>query len=116
MLISSHNLSDIERFADHVGMLKNGQILLEGRTDEVVDRYRVAEFFTGDGGSFKDPLPEGLIVLKWNENRWRTLLDQKSGAIKWLETHGARQISLTPMTLEELFVALFQEEDNQCAG
>jgi ABC-type multidrug transport system ATPase subunit len=47
VLISSHGLSDIERFADHVGMIKNGKLLLEGRTDEIVDRFRLAEFFTG---------------------------------------------------------------------
>src|SRR5258708_26231195 len=37
VLISSHNLSDLERFADHIGLLKNGKLLLEGRTDEVVE-------------------------------------------------------------------------------
>ena len=47
VLISSHGLSDIERFADHIGMIKDGKLLLDGRTDEVVDRYRFVEFFTG---------------------------------------------------------------------
>src|SRR5208337_94216 len=80
VLISSHGLSDIERFADHVGMIKNGKLLLEGRMDEVVDRYRLVEFFTSNGTTFQTPEPEGLIILKWNENRWRALLDQKSAA------------------------------------
>jgi ABC-2 type transport system ATP-binding protein len=111
VLISSHGLSDIERFADHVGMIKNGKLLLEGRTDEVVDRYRFAEFFTSNGTTLQSPQPEGLIILKWNENRWHALLDQKSGAQNWLETHGAEQISLTRVTLEDLFVALVKEEE-----
>jgi ABC-2 type transport system ATP-binding protein len=80
VLISSHGLSDIERFADHVGMIKDGKLLLEGRTDEVVDRYRLAEFFTSNGTTLQSPEPEGLIILKWNENRWHALLDQNSGA------------------------------------
>jgi len=111
VLISSHGLSDVERFADHVGMIKNGKLLLEGRTDEVVDRYRFAEFFTGNDTTFQSPAPEGLIILKWNENRVHALLDQKSDAQKWLETHGAQQISLTRVTLEDLFVALVKEEE-----
>ena len=111
VLISSHNLSDLERFADHVGLLKEGKLLLEGRTDQVVERYRLAEFFTSNGAGFQSPAPEGLIVLKWNGNRWQGLLDQQSGAQEWLQRQGARDISLTRLTLEDLFVALFKEEE-----
>ncbi len=109
VLISSHGLGDIERFADHVGMIKNGKLLLEGRTDEIVDRYRLAEFFTTNGTTISNR--DGLIVLKRHENRWRALLDQTSGAHDWLQTHGAEQISLTRVTLEDLFVALAQDEE-----
>jgi len=27
-------------------MIKNGKLLLEGRTDEIVERFRLAEYFT----------------------------------------------------------------------
>jgi len=111
VLISSHGLSDIERFADHVGMIKDGKLLLEGRTDEVVDRYRFAEFFTSNGTTFQNR--EGLIILKRTENRWHALLDQQSAAQAWLQTNGAQQISLTRLTLEDLFVALVKEEEEQ---
>ena len=110
VLISSHNLNDLERFADHIGLLKNGKLLLEGRTDEVVERYRLAEFFTNKGTLLEDP-PEGLLILKWNENRWRALLDQRSGGREWLQRQGIHDLSLTRLTLEDLFVALFKEEE-----
>ena len=108
VLISSHGLSDIERFADHIGMIKNGKLLLEGRTDEIVDRFRLAEFFTDNGTEFQNR--DGLIILKRNENRWHALLDQNSDAQHWLETQGAQNITLTRLTLEDLFVALVKEE------
>ena len=111
VLISSHNLGDIERFADHVGMIKDGRLLLEGRMDEIVDRYRLVEFFTNGEQPLETPVPAGLVVLKSDENRWHALLDQKSAAQEWLETHGAREISLTRVTLEELFVALVREKE-----
>ncbi len=111
VLISSHGLSDLERFADHIGMIKNGQLRLEGRTDEIVDRYRLVEFFTGNGTTWHPPGPAGLTILKGNENRWHALLDQHSGAQEWLEQHGAQQIALTRLTLEDLFVALATEND-----
>jgi ABC-2 type transport system ATP-binding protein len=108
VLISSHGLSDIERFADHVGMIKNGKLLLEGRTDEVVDRFRLAEFFSTNGTTF--PNRAGLVVLKHTENRWQALLDQKSDAQDWLQSHGAHDVKLTKLTLEDLFVALAKDE------
>ncbi|MGA3144117.1 MAG: ABC transporter ATP-binding protein [Verrucomicrobiota bacterium] len=111
VLISSHGLSDIERFADHIGMIKNGKLLLEGRTDEIVERFRLAEFFTNNGTALQSPEPEGLTILRWNENRWHALLDQNSDAQKWLETQGAQNITLTRLTLEDLFVALVKEEE-----
>ena len=107
VLISSHGLTDIERFADHVGMIKNGKLLLEGRTDEIVDRFRLAEFFTTNGTTIANR--NGLTVLRRNEDRWHALLDQQSDAPAWLQTIGATQINLTRLTLEDLFVALAKD-------
>jgi len=109
VLISSHGLSDLERFADHIGMIKDGKLLLEGRTDEIVDRFRLAEFFSTNGTTF--PNRAGLVILKRTENRWHALLDQNSDAQSWLQSHGATDLSLTRVTLEDLFVALAKEED-----
>jgi ABC-2 type transport system ATP-binding protein len=109
VLISSHGLSDIERFADHVGMIKNGKLLLEGRTDEIVDRFRLAEFFTTNGTTIQNR--EGLTILRRDENRWRALLDQNSDAQNWLQTRGAENLSLTRLTLEDLFVVLAKDEE-----
>ena len=109
VLISSHGLSDIERFADHVGMIKNGKLLLAGRMDEIVDRFRFAEFFSDHGAAFQNRA--GLIILKHNENRWHALLDQTTDVQNWLQTHGAKEISLTRVTLEDLFVALAKDEE-----
>ena len=109
VLISSHGLTDIERFADHIGMIKNGKLLLEGRTDEIVDRFRMAEFFTENGTEFQNR--DGLIILKRTENRWHALIDQESNVQDWLHSKGAKDISLTKVTLEDLFVALAKDEE-----
>jgi ABC-2 type transport system ATP-binding protein len=111
VLISSHGLTDLERFADHIGLIQHGRMLLEGRTDEIVERYRLAEFFTQNGATLASPPPAGLTILKWDENRWQALLDQQSEAPAWLAAQHAQNLTLTRLTLEELFVALVKERE-----
>ena len=36
VLISSHGLADVERFADHLGMIRDGRLLFEGATADVI--------------------------------------------------------------------------------
>jgi ABC-2 type transport system ATP-binding protein len=109
VLISSHGLGDIERFTDHIGIINRGKLLLEGRTDEIVDRFRLAEFFT----EFVTTIPqhEGFTLLERDGERWRALLDCQRGTAEWLQSRGVRQLTLTPMTLEDLFVALVREKE-----
>ncbi len=108
VLISSHGLSDIERFADHVGMLKGGKLLLEGRTDEIVDRYRLAEFFS-EAPLPASAAPAGLVLLRSVGGRHHALIDQTGGATDWLRARGVSELSLTRLTLEDLFVALAKD-------
>jgi ABC-2 type transport system ATP-binding protein len=38
VFISSHSVSDLERFADHIGMIKQGRLVLEGSTADITER------------------------------------------------------------------------------
>lgn len=105
VLVSSHNLGDIERFADHVALLKSGRLMLEGRTDEIVERFRLVDFFCPE----RFRAPAGLLVLRREGERYRALLDQRSEAPEWLRAREVRDLSSTRLTLEDLFVALVKE-------
>ena len=109
VLISSHALTDLERFADHVALIKAGQLLLHGRMDAVVERFRLAEFFMAQGQDL--PARSGLTVLRQDGNRWQAVLDQAQDVPGWLQSRGVQQLTLTPMTLEDLFVALVREKE-----
>ena len=52
VLISSHALTDVERFADHLGMIKNGRLLVEGATDDVIGRFRMVDVVARDPAGF----------------------------------------------------------------
>ena len=90
-------------------MIKNGKLLVAGRMDEVVDRFRLADYFVEDERAF--PLREGLILLKQAGKRRQAVVDQQQQIPDWLQSQGARQLTLTPMTLEDLFVALAREKE-----
>lgn len=107
VLIASHGLADIERFADHVGIMKDGRLLIEGATADVVARYRLVDFLAGDG--FNTAGLAGVFVQEHQGQRWRVLMDFQSGALEQMKTRGAAEISALPVTLEDLFVGLMRE-------
>jgi ABC-2 type transport system ATP-binding protein len=108
VLISSHNLSDLERFADYVGIIKNGKMVLEGAMADIIEQFRLVDFVTKNGAELKSR--EGFFPQKRDGNRWQVLLDARRNPIDELERDGATQISSSPVTLEDVFVALAKEE------
>jgi ABC-2 type transport system ATP-binding protein len=107
VLISSHGLTDLERFADHLGMIKDGRMIFEGSTADMIARHRMVDFVTTDGESLTRRA--GVFVQTRDANRWRALLDVERAPLEWLRSTGATHISETPVTLEELFVAIGRE-------
>ena len=104
VFISSHAITDLERFADHVGMIKDGQLLFEGAVDDVLERYRMVEL--APATSFDLESQPGVRVQKREQDRWRVLIDRRQVALHALAERGAMPIAETPVSLEELFVAL----------
>jgi ABC-2 type transport system ATP-binding protein len=107
VVISSHSLSDLERFADHIGMIKDGKLLLEGPTSEVVERFQLVDFITDDEREFAQA--PGIFVRKHDRNRWQAVVDTRQNSLAAIGAKGARQISTSPVTLEEVVVALSRD-------
>ena len=108
VLISSHNLTDVERFADWLGLIVNGRMLVEGTTAEVIDRHRMVDFVAA--GDLQIDVRPGVFVQHREADRWRVLLDLRRAPLDWLRQAGATQIADAPVTLEELFVAIGREQ------
>ncbi len=104
VLISSHGLTEVERFADHVGMIRNGSMLFEGATSDVVDRFRMVDFVAPDSVDFAGQ--SGVFVQQRDAERWRVLLDLQRTPLAELRVRGVHLIANSPVTLEELFIAL----------
>lgn len=104
VLISSHGLSDVERFADHLGMIRGGRLLFEGSMTDVISRFRVVDFMVADGDRLASR--PGVFVQQRDGSRWRALIDLERTPLESLKGLGATPIADAPVTLEELFVAV----------
>lgn len=110
VLISSHQLSDVERFADHVGILAQGKLICEGPTADLVARHRMLEY------SLAEEAPPtrvaavtagpGFYLRSQQGGRCLAVVDLEVNPVEKLETVGVRAHSLTPLPLEEIFLAL----------
>jgi ABC-2 type transport system ATP-binding protein len=102
ILISSHQLSDVERFADHCAIIDKGELLIAGRMDELVSRFSQVDVRLA-----RDPAGlAGVRVLEREGDRARLLVDHKEAA---QPLAAIEVINDVPMTLEELFLALVRK-------
>lgn len=103
VLISSHNLRELEDVCDHVGMLDRGKMLIERSLSDLQDNViKVNIAFADD-----IVLPSELDVLhSTSQGKLQTLIIRGKGdeisAI--LETVNPLFMDILPLTLEEIFV------------
>jgi ABC-2 type transport system ATP-binding protein len=110
ILISSHQLTDLERFADHAAIMNRGKLLTSGRMDLLVERYR--QF---DARVVREPAaaPAGVSVLARQGDRVRLLIDRDAAAPDVLEALEVEVLAQVPLTLEDLFLALIKSADER---
>lgn len=105
ILISSHNLREIEDICDHIGILHNGTLLLEKDLDDLKsDIHKVQLAFTGD---IPGQLHEKLRLLH-SEQRGSVLLyiirGKDSEIAAEINKHAPVIFDMLPLTLEEIFI------------
>lgn len=103
VLVSSHNLRELEDVCDHVGIMHHGSMLLERTLSELQDNVVKVQVVFRD----EEDLPRGLNVLHESRSgRIRTLIIRGSqGAVSHaLDCANPIFYDLVPLTLEEVFV------------
>lgn len=102
VLVSSHNLLELEDLADSIGMLSDGSLVFDGKMEDMKKNYQTCRFLPGedprglDGlqAEFLEKEPSGCVcVIQASEEEAR----------KRLEGIHARQIQIRPVGLEEFF-------------
>lgn len=105
VIISSHNLREVEDICDHVGILHNGEFILEKDLDDLkLDVHKVQVVL-------KDESPSNILEA------FEILHEEQRGSVHLLIVKGTREsvdkaiqaanplvYDLLPLTLEEIFV------------
>ena len=103
VLVSSHNLRELEDVCDHVGIMNHGRMMIERSLSDLQENLVKLQLAYPDGGS----LPEGLeIVHESATGRLRQLI-LRGRAEELTEKIAATRplfLDLVPLSLEEIFI------------
>ena len=103
VLVSSHNLRELEDICDHVGIMNKGKLLLERSLSELQENIAKVQLALPDGGE----LPEGLNILHQSSTgRLQTLIIRgvTEEITNQLATCEPLFMDVIPLSLEEIFI------------
>ena len=105
VLISSHNLRDLEGVCDYIGILHQGKMLIQKDLDDLkADLHKIQV-------AFSDGIPETLlqgVQTLYQESRGSVLIFIVRGPydeiVQRIEAYRPAILDILPLTLEEIFI------------
>ena len=113
ILISSHELAEIESFTTHVAFLQNGRLFLQEAIETLQIRFRNVSVTLSAIKELPQPLPEGWFLPEIEGHRLRFVtssFESDQQLYQQLVQHfGAVQMETEPMPLRTVANALMQQ-------
>ena len=103
VLVSSHNLRELEDVCDHVGIMNHGRMLVERSLSALQDNIVKIQLAFADGGK----LPEGLEILHSSSTGRLQQLILRGNAEELaakISAAGPLFLDVVPLNLEEIFI------------
>ena len=103
VLVSSHNLRELEDVCDRVGIMNKGKIMIERTLSELQEGIVKLQLALPDGGT----LPDGLDILhKTSTGRLQTIILHGASAELEEKLSPCKPLFMdfVPLTLEEIFI------------
>jgi ABC-2 type transport system ATP-binding protein len=107
VLISSHSIAELERACTHVGLLRDGKMILSTTLDEL--RKKVRRYSLRYGGEAPDPAALGTVLERNGTGHFLQVMvqDPDAGAVAALRGRpGVTDFEDAAVTLEEVYAAL----------
>lgn len=111
VFISSHDIDEVERLADWVGVINDGQLFLSEPTESLQKRFHQIEFTVGpETTRLPATLPASWMVADMAGQRVRLVESQFSEVDTVNDLYrifpGASEPTISPMSLRDIFLAL----------
>ena len=118
VLLSSHQIGEVERVADMVAILKQGKLLAMEKLDDLKNHTRELTLTLNNGAPYLSDVPGEVICGREHDRQWRLLvrnLDETR-----LETFRSlaqvRDVDVRTPNLEEIFVGYMQADEELPKG
>lgn len=112
VVVSSHDIEEVERLADRVAMLEGGRLQVDETTEALQARFRRVEVTVDGEVAVAGAWPENWIeretagrVVRWVETKFAPGTTEAACRERW---PGA-QVTAQPMTLREIFMVLARQ-------
>jgi len=112
ILISSHELAEIESFTTHVAFMQNGRLLLQESIERLQSRFREVNVTLSSVKELPQPLPAGWLLPTIEGHRLRFVASHYQGDAELyqeLASHfGAVRMECEPLALRAIANSLMQ--------
>ena len=110
VLISSHDLAEIETFASHIAYMESGRIQFSEEMASLAARFREVEITLADEARLPEAWPEGWMkpraantVVRFVDSRFDA--EQTPARVREIFS-GVRQVEVRALPLREIFISL----------
>jgi ABC-2 type transport system ATP-binding protein len=120
ILISSHDLAEIESFASHIGYIDRGRLRFSEEMGALAERFRQVEVTFEEAPALPASWPQAWLepqtaaaVVRFVDSRFD---GERSASEIRRVFPGARNVAFTPMSLRDIFVTLAKADRKAAAA
>ena len=115
VLLSSHQIGEVERVADIVAILRAGKLVLVERLETLKDQIRELNITLAENTPSVPRLPGEILSERRHRHQWQVLVRGMSeNELAALNSHsGIQELRIRTPSLEEIFVAYLKTADSQ---
>lgn len=119
VLLSSHQISEVERVADYVAILKQGKLLAVERVDELKSQTRELTLtFVNGSPPFLSDVPGHVISGREHDRQWRLLVrnldERRLESFRGLSQ--VRDVQISTPNLEDIFLGYMHGSERLVKG
>ena len=109
IVLSSHDIGEIELLADWVGFLQNGRLKMSESMDSVRARFKHVDVILSDDAIDERPMPIGWMAVQRAGRRVEFVVSDVHGEVEQVvraRFAGVARVESRQATLKELFMAM----------